>query len=191
MKHTEDQADAFGTWDDITSRLMYHDIMPLMLSGVDTSGRVADFGGANGLLKEWIPQAVSVDYDPSKKPDVVGDISIYAGAYDLVVMRYVLHYMSDTDATKLLRKIARMNSKRLFIIQFANDDLTSKLANSIGERKWFRDSADLFSLLAQDWNIGAWRMVDYEVTAEFYRNRLNHPNPSSHREKVYGIELHQ
>jgi len=168
---------------------MYHDIMELALTGVDTSGRVADYGGANGLLKHWIPHSVSVDYDGSKYPDIVADIMTHVGVYDLIVMRYVLHYMTDAEVLRLLRHIASFHDGRLLIIQFVNDDLISKYANSVGETKYFRDTDDTHSLVSFDWQVQARRFHDYTVDADFYRLRLNHPNPSSHDERIVIYEL--
>lgn len=189
MLHAEDQAKAFGTWDNPTARLMYHDIMELALTGVDTSGRVADYGGANGLLKQWIPHSVSVDYDQSKGPDIAEDIMSHVGDYDLIVMRYVMHYLTDAEVLRLFRHIASFHKGRLLIIQFVNDDLISKYANSVGETKYFRDDADTHSLVSLDWMVQARRFEDYTVDADFYRLRLNHPNPSSHDERIVVYEL--
>ena len=47
-----DQGTNFGTWEDTTSKLLYDDAMPAMLNGVNTEGKVLDYGGANGLLKK-------------------------------------------------------------------------------------------------------------------------------------------
>lgn len=189
MIHKEDQGGAFGTWPDETSRIMYHDIMELALGGVDTTGRVADYGGANGLLKRWIPQALTVDYDASKSPDICEDILAHVGEYDLIVMRYVLHYMNDQTVIGLMRHIASFHNGPVLVIQFVNDDLVSKHANSIGEVKWFRDEQYLRTLLENDWTIASRVAADYRVEADFYRNRLNHPNPSSHDERVVVYEL--
>ncbi len=189
MQHNEDQGSAFGTWDNPTARLMYHDIMELALTGVDTSGRVADYGGANGLLKQFIPHAISVDYDASKGPDIVEDIMSHVGEYDLIVLRYVMHYMTDAEVLRLLCHIASFHTGRLLIIQFVNEDLISKYANSVGETKYFRDGADTHSLVSLDWAVQARRFHNYTVDADFYRLRLNHPNPSSHDEQIVIYEL--
>ena len=189
MQHTEDQGAVFGTWNEPTARLMYHDIMPLALCGVDTSGRVADYGGANGLLREWIPQAVTVDYDETKNPDIVADIAEHVGEYDLVVMRYVLHYMPDVGVRTLFRHLASFHTGRILVIQFCNDDLASKYLNSIGETKWFRRAEDTFRLVNEFWRVVEHKVVDYRVDAEFYRQRLGHPDPSGHRETILILEL--
>lgn len=189
MLHNEDQAEDFGKWGDETSKLMYHDVMPLALLGVDVSGNVADLGGANGLLKEWVPQAITVDYDISKSPDICADILAYRGKHDLLVIRYVLHYMNDQTVIGFMRHIAGYHDGPVLIIQFVNDDLVSKHANSIGEIKWFRDENHLRTLLENDWVVAKRRAVGYVVDADFYRNRLKHPNPSSHDEEIVIYEL--
>jgi len=188
-RHPEDQGEAFGKWPDPTAQLMYSDIMPLALSGVDTSGIVADYGGANGLLKQWIPNAISVDYDPSKKPDVEADILQHRGDYDLIVMRYVLHYLPNESARKLFRHLASFHNGRILIIQFVNDDLAAKERNSVGEVKYFRDELETTGLFIGDWVGLSYKAVDYMVGADFYRWRLNHPNPTPHYERVCIWEL--
>ena len=189
MQHTEDQGAAFGRWPNKTARLMYHDIMPLALNGVDTTGRVADYGGANGLLKEWVPQAVTVDYDVTKGPDICADIRTYVGEYDLIVLRYVLHYMPDEDVRALLKHMASYHKGRLLCIQFANQNLVAKNANSVGETKWFRTPAHTARLVEEHWQPVSRKTVEYEVDAEFYRWRLNHPNPTGHNETLIITEL--
>lgn len=192
MEHTEDMGTSFGTWPDPTARLMYHDVMPFLLSGLDTRGRVADYGGANGLLKEWIPHCITVDYDETKLPDVIADIQTHVGDYDLVTMRYVLHYMPDADVTRLFSHLALFHKGQVFVVQFVNDDLEAKRANSVGEEKWFRGEGHLARLITSGgWRIVSRRAADYEVGADFYRWRLGHPNPTPHKETAvaYVLEL--
>lgn len=189
MHHSEDQGEAFGRWPNVTARLMYHDIMPIALNGIDTSGRVADLGGANGLMKEWIPQAVTVDYDDTKSPDICEDILQHVGDYDLITLRYVLHYMPDDVVRKLLYHIRQYHKGRVLVIQFANDDLAAKQANSVGETKFFRTTIDTMKLLTEYWRVASAKAVDYVVDADFYRERLNHPSPTAHHETVLIMEL--
>lgn len=190
MIHHEDQGQQFGKWPNATAQLMYHDIMPLALSGIDTTGRVADFGGANGLLREWIPQATTVDYDESKQPDICEDICTHRGDYDLVVMRYVLHYMPDPVARKLLDAMAGWLRGNLLIIQFVNADLAIKQHNSVGEIKYFRNEAQLANLLdPRKWTLVSRKAVAYRVDADFYRWRLGHLDPLPHDETVVIYEL--
>lgn len=191
MRHDEDQGVKFGTWPDPTAQLMYHDIMPLALSGIDTAGRVADYGGANGLLKRFIPHAITVDYDETKSPTICDDILRHRGTYDLIVMRYVLHYMNNEDVRRLFRHLGSFHKGRILLIQFVNDDdsLLDKLHNSVGETKWFRGEGELRRLIVGPWQIASRKAVDYRVGADFYRWRLDHPNPCPHDETVVIYEL--
>lgn len=190
MRHNEDQGDAFGRWPNKTARLMYHDIMPLVLSGIDTSGRVADLGGANGLMKEWIPQAVTVDYDETKGPDICEDISKHVGEYDLLVLRYVMHYMPDTQVLALFDHIVSYHNGRVMVIQFVNDDLAAKRHNSVGEIKWFRTTQQTLDLLKPcGLRVASCKSVDYVVEPDFYRERLGHTNPKGHWETILALEL--
>jgi hypothetical protein len=53
-KHFEqDAGQNFGRWADDVSRLMYHDIMPEILTDLDLAKyrQIGDLGGGNGLLK--------------------------------------------------------------------------------------------------------------------------------------------
>lgn len=188
MRHEEDQGIAFGLWDDPTARLMYHDIMPLALSGIDTRGRVADYGGANGLLKQWIPHSISVDYDASKNPDICEDICAHVGDYDLIVMRYVLHYMPDPVVRQLFRHLGMFHNGRVLVVQFVNENLDDKVRNSWGEVKHFRTEAQLKRLLSP-FGIVSRKAVEYRVGADFYRWRLQHPAPFAHDETVVIYEL--
>lgn len=184
-----DQGTQFGTWPDDTSRFMYHDVMPELLAGVNTTGSVCDLGGGNGLLRRWIPQARTVDVDPSKEPDVVCEALEYQGTHDLVVMRYLLHYLDDAQVRALFTRLAQWHAGRVLVVQFVNDDLEAKRANSMNEDvRYFRTEAQLLALL-EPWQVQRRTRVDYQVQAEFYRNRLQHPNPTSHAEAVVSLLL--
>lgn len=190
MLHPEDKGKHFGTWPDSTSQLMYHDIMPTALSGIDTSGRVADFGGGNGLMKQWIPHAISVDYDASKGPDIHADILTHRGEYDLIVMRYVLHYMRDEQVRELFNCIADYHKGRVLVIQFVNNDLASKLYNSVDEVKYFRSEGQLAGMIdPRRWVLLSRKAVAYRVDADFYKWRLDHKAPIAHDETVVIYEL--
>ena len=134
--------------------------------------------------------AVTVDTDASKEPDIVADALNYTGTHDLVVMRYVLHYLPDAQVRHLFAHLASYHTGRVLVVQFVNDDLNAKMANSINEVKTFRTEAHLRSLIAP-WLVIDRKRVEYTVSAEFYRNRLGHPNPSSHDEAVVGLLLTQ
>ena len=77
--YSHDQGEKFGKWSDSVSRLMYETSTPVFLDMVDTSGRVCDMGGGNGLLKPYISNLLTVDHDPAKKPDIVDDIFSFSG----------------------------------------------------------------------------------------------------------------
>jgi hypothetical protein len=104
-------------------------------------------------------------------------------------MRYVMHYMPDDVLRAMLRHVASYHKGRLLIIQFTNADLVSKYANSIGETKWFRTQDDTTTLLQDAWQVVSYNHFDYVVYADFYRQRLGHPNPSSHDERICVYEL--
>jgi len=184
-----DQGTRFGTWGDETSQLMYFGIMPVMLNGVNTTGRVGDLGGGNGLLKRWIPDAITIDQDASKEPDIVDDVITHVGEYDLVVIRYVLHYLTNEQVLQLFANLAANHAGPVLLIQFVNDDLEAKYKNSVNETKYFRREHELKSLIANTHTIKTRKAVEYTVGAEFYRNRLNHPNPTAHQETVVGYLL--
>lgn len=181
---------AFGTWEDETSRLIYRDAMPALLVGTDTSGLTLDLGGGNGLSRQWFANVVTVDSDPDKLPDVVADILTFApnpGIYDRVLLRYVLHYLTDAQVRELMAHLASWHRGELTVIQFVNDDLEAKYGNSVNETKHFRTEGQLLALL-DPW-VPAHRVaVSYEVTADFYRNRLAHPNPTAHAETVVAYD---
>lgn len=183
-----DQGTSFGTWDDVTSKLLYDDAMPALLNGIDTSGVVADYGGGNGLIKKHIPHALTIDIDPTKKPDVVGDVKTYRGKFNLVVMRYLLHYLKDQEVRNLFKHLWTCEIERILIIQFVNEDLKAKNFNSINETKFFRNEKQLMNLLGY-WSIKQIKKLSYVVEKEFYLNRLKHPNPTSHQETLLSIEL--
>jgi hypothetical protein len=184
----------FGTWGDETSQLIYHDAMPALLAGVDRTGLVLDLGGGNGLARQWFPRLHTVDLDREKGPDEVANIATYrpARVYDLVLLRYVAHYFDDTALARLLHRIASWHRGPLLLIQFVNDDLVAKHANSVNETKWFRTEDQLQALLAP-WLPTHRVAVEYDVVPDFYRNRLGHPNPTGHRERVvaYLCEAHR
>lgn len=184
-----DHGSTFGSWDDETSRLIYHDAMPALLVATDTSGLVLDLGGGNGLAREFFPRVVTVDSNPTMGSDIVADAITYVPKrrYDRVLVRYVLHYLDDAQARELFANVARWHGGPLTVIQFVNDDLEAKLANSVNETKHFRTEDQLVALF------GPWKpvhrvAVEYDVTPDFYRNRLGHPNPTGHREKVVAYE---
>lgn len=195
MSTNVDQGTAFGTWTDRTSRLIYHDAMPALLSGVDCTGEVLDLGGANGLSREWFPGAVTVDVDPSKEPDIVANALDYTPdhRYDLVLIRYVLHYLTNRQVTQLFEQVAGYHDGPLVLIQFVNDDLDIKLVNSVNEeRRYFRTEGALRQLVDRaPWKLYRRIGLEYVVDPMFYTHRLGHPTGTAHLERVVSYTLHK
>jgi hypothetical protein len=183
-----DQGSNFGKWDNETARLMYSDVMPALLNGVKTGGSVVDLGGGNGLLKEWIPLAVTVDSDKTKNPDITADILEYEGNHDLVVIRYVLHYLPDVKVKQFFNHLSGYHSGQVLVIQFVNEDIQAKLANSVNEVKYFRTESQLLKLLSP-YRVSSRKKIEYTVSPDFYRQRLGHTNPTAHEEAVVGLLL--
>jgi hypothetical protein len=182
----------FGTWPDPTSRLIYQDAMPALLSGIARTGTTLDLGGGNGLSRQWFDQVHTVDADPGKQPDEVADALTYVPdtSYDRVLLRYVLHYLRDGEVVALLQHVATYHHGPVVLVQFVNDDLDAKYANSVNERKHFRTEDQVIHLLSfAPWRVHQRIAVEYEVHPDFYRHRLGHPNPTGHRERVVAYLL--
>lgn len=186
-----DQGTKFGTWDDPVSRFMYHesavDYVPRM--NIDPEWTVADYGGANGLMKQYLPnRVVTIDSDASKEPDVVANILNHHQHYDAIFCRYVMHYLSDAKV-RWLAKQMRKRSKRAFVVQFTNEwtNRTIKIENSVGEGdKYFRSYNQLVDLLG---DVDRLYRKDYIVTEEFYANRLGLSGAKEHAESLNVFEL--
>ena len=180
----EDQGTAFGTWTDPVSRFMYQESLQEYLSLMKLHGTVVDYGGANGLFKRHVPKAVTVDNDPLKEPDVIDDILTHDSRYDVGFCRFVLHYMTDQQ---VIRFVDDANVGRLYIVQFVNDDLRGKYANSRGEgTKYFRtfdQTTALFGSCEVLWS------QTYTVTKDFYLNRLGIEGAVTHQEKIVLFEV--
>lgn len=195
MTSNLDGGTMFGTWPDRTSRLMYHDAMPALLNGINTSApRVLDLGGANGLLREWFAgEVTTVDLEADHHPDVVADARKYVPtcAQDLVVMRYLLHYLDNVGVLELLRHVAVWHHGTVVLIQFVNDDVALKYEASLGEPpRWYRTHRQLLDLIDRTpWRVQSKVTVGYEVDAEFYRNRLGSNNGLAHSETIVRLEL--
>lgn len=183
-----DQGTRFGTWPDTTSRLLYHDLTPAHLSGLPLDGRVVDLGGGNGLLREYVPQAVTVDSDPTKEPDVVADITTWhpLDRVDLAVCRYVTHYLTDDQLDTMLATVARYSP--LLCLTAITTNPAIKDANPDPAPRYWRDRLTLRDAIAPAWRVRTWRGFDVEVGADFYRNRLGVEHPG-HREHLTTYHL--
>lgn len=179
--YKEDKGLNFGKWNDNISKLIYYDSIKEILLKIDTSGKVADYGGANGILKQFIPDIITIDIDPTKKPDILENILCHRGNYDLIIIRFVLHYLSDYEVLKLFDNIEKHHNGKILVVQFTNEDLKSKYRNSINELKYFRTKNQLQNLLPNFKNIYS---IKYKCTKEFYKNRLGIDNAIKHKEQI-------
>ena len=177
--YNEDDGLSFGTWDDEVSKFLYYDSTRDILKNINIPEHVADYGGANGLLKQFIPNAITIDKDPTKDPDIIDDILTHSESYGLVVLRYVLHYLNDYEVIKLFNNI---KSKNILVIQFVNDDLISKYYNSVNEHKYFRTTDQLEALLPK--HSEPIYQKSYKLGQEFYQNRLGNGHYRTHMETL-------
>ncbi len=177
--YKEDKGESFGTWNDEVSKFLYYDSTKEILSKIKIPSLVADFGGANGLMKQFIPNCITIDKDKSKKPDVIADILNHSKRYELVILRYVLHYLNDYEVIMLFKNL---NALKTLIIQFENNDLKSKYNNSINEFKYFRTEEQLKALLPK--NIKTIYEKEYKLGNEFYTNRLGEGIYKTHKETL-------
>lgn len=182
MQKTDLKTDAgelFGLWGDNVSEFIYTKSFDEILNLVDLpSGKIADYGGGNGILKKFIPDLITVDLDVDKTPDIVDNILTHSGEYDFVISRYVMHYLNDYEVLKFFKNI----EKPCLIVQFCNNDLKNKYETSVNEFKYFRTESQLEALLP----IGSKKVYSksYTVTPEFYLNRLNLTTDITHEETL-------
>jgi len=169
----------FGMWEDETSDYLYRRSIRQILDQIHVPSSVGDYGGGNGLIKQYIPHAVTIDKDKEKQPDVLQNILEHEGFYDLGILRYVLHYLNDYEVMELFSK---MNCLKVLVIQFTNQDLHVKYHNSKNEFKYFRTKEQLEALLP----VKAKHIFsgEYRCTNEFYKNRLQLDNSISHLEQL-------
>ena len=171
----------FGKWNDQTSKFIYYDSIQEILKLIDIPNKIADFGGANGILKEFIPNIITIDIDPSKNPDIIDNILTHKGDYDLIIIRFVLHYLNDYELLSLFENIESFHKGKILLIQFTNDNLKSKYKNSKNEFKYFRSKDQLNRLLPPFKELYS---KSYICDQEFYFNRLGIKNAESHEETI-------
>lgn len=180
--YKEDQGNDFGKWDDPVSWFLYHYSIKKILDKISIPENVADYGGANGILKDHIPGIISIDIDPSKNPDIEADILKYKGDHELIIIRFVLHYLNDYEVIKLFDHINSYHKGEILIIQFCNNDLRSKYYNSRNEFKYFRTEDQMEKLLPEGFKKIFSKMIG--ITPEFYQNRLNISDTIPHIENI-------
>ena len=182
--YKEDKGINFGKWEDATSKFLYKTSTEEILSKIKIPKLVADYGGANGNMKKFIPNSISIDIDETKNPDILDNILEHKLSYDLVILRYVLHYLNDYQVIELFETI---NAKNILIIQFTNEDLKLKYFNSKNEFKYFRTKKQLESLLPS--RIKNIYSKEFICTKEFYKNRLGIENSILHSENLQAYYL--
>jgi hypothetical protein len=185
-----DQGTDFGIWTDSVSRFMYNTSSRAFFGVIDFehNEKVGDYGGANSLLKNILPNWInytSIDMDESKKPDIVDDIITHKGNYDTVILRYVIHYLNDSQVIELFKNI---KANRILVQQFFNKDTILKSKFDPMGYRFFRNRQEFNNLIGfAGKDIGK---IEYDVTDEFYSNRFNLPcKPVKHKETVEFFEI--
>lgn len=194
-----DQGKEFGTWGDRVSKLMYNESNSLF-SGIEFEGkRVADFGGGNGLFGKamGISDYIVVDIDSNKKDTehfINDSILTHKGEYDIIVIRYVLHYLSDDEVRTLITNIKSFHKGILAILQFTNEgedmvkkkEVSASFEQPTDGRKYFRTLSELNNLLSPiQGDLIARKAVSFDITEEFYNNRFGlNITEVSHKEQL-------
>lgn len=201
--YKNDRGTNFGSGDDPISNLIYRDSAKTFLQNVSIAGkRIADYGGANAILRRFLGDADAytvVDTDKTKQTGddfICDDITTHRGQYDLVICRYVLHYLTDEQIRQMFAQIKTNGTAQILLIQFVNQGLDLKIKREISaqfetgeERKIFRNCRQLFDLL-DGFHIENVDKVDYLATSDFYRNRFGtSERVTPHQETIYSILL--
>jgi hypothetical protein len=211
MENLEDQLNIdknFGNWTDKVSKFMYEGHFDRIFNdprfNLARFSRIEDFGGANGKLKTFFgDKLATIDIDETNDPDFLGNIINY-NAYaefrwrgeirlfkvesDLIIIRYVLHYLTDKEIKKMFQNIKSYHRGHILIVQFTNEgeDMNIKRQNSINETKYFRTAEEL-SVLINGFEVVARDTENFTVTSEFYRNRLQNFEALPHQEQIQSI----
>jgi hypothetical protein len=200
----------FGNWTDDVSRFMYERHFDRIFNDkrfdLARFNRIEDFGGANGKLKAFFGNKLStIDIDETNNPDFLGNVVNYNGyasfgwrgerryfkvESDLIIIRYVLHYLTDDEIKRMFQNIKSNHKGHILIVQFTNEgeDMEIKKQNSINEIKYFRTAQELSSLISS-FEIVAADTESFTVTKEFYRNRLQNYEALPHQEQIQTILL--
>jgi SAM-dependent methyltransferase len=87
-----------------------------------TEGRVLNIGSGIETYRRYFPNQVSVDIDPAKKPDIVGDVHhlpIADESFDMVVCTTVLEHVQDPkQAVAEMRRVLKTGGTLLLTIPF-------------------------------------------------------------------------
>jgi hypothetical protein len=198
----------FGNWTDPVSKFMYLDHFSRIYKDeryrLARYRRIEDLGGANGKLKTFFGSSLTtVDIDETNNPDFLGNIINYNGftefrwrgerrqikiESDLIIIRYVLHYLTDDEIRKMFQNLKLHHKGDILIVQFTNEgeDMNIKKQNSINEIKYFRTEDELTSLISE-FEVIATDTESFTVTSEFYRNRLQNYKALPHQEQIQTI----
>lgn len=181
-----DDSETFGKGKDATSRLLYAHSLSLAVDRLPQlkRGVIYDLGGGNGLSRKHFPNddVVTIDSSPAMKPDIVADIRDHdvPDNASLVLLRFVLHYLTDVDVGRLLDRIKAL----VLLIQFTNDDIEAKTMQTAGieDHRYFRTWDETTTLLGG----GFERLyrIEYTVTPEFYMARTGRTGMSKHDETL-------
>lgn len=192
----------FGSGDDPVSELMYRTSVPTLLKNVVVKGKqIADYGGGNGIVGSFLAadSYTVIDTDKSKQGAenfICDDITTHRGYYDLIICRYVLHYLTDKQIRRMFAQIIQNGTPEILLVQFVNQGFDLKVKREISaqyetgqEKKIFRNCRQLFDLL-DDFHIENVDKIEYLVTSDFYRNRFGiKERTPPHEEAIYGILL--
>lgn len=188
MQFKEDNGSNFGKWNDNVSNILYNTANKIIASQILKNDVVADYGGANSLLKNDVQckEYFCIDIDNTKKQIdnfINEDIITHKGSYDKVIIKLVMHYLTDKQIKEMLKNIT---AKEIIICQFINskeDILVKKKISNLSKEseKFFRNKEELLSIIGECDTLAE---IDYVCDREFYLNRLGLDTNLSHKETL-------
>lgn len=188
MQFNEDNGSNFGKWNDNVSNILYNTANKIIASQILKNDVVADYGGANSLLKNDIQckEYFCIDIDNTKKQVdnfINEDIITHKGIYDKVIIKLVMHYLTDKQIKEMLKNIT---AKEIIICQFINnkeDILVKKKISNLSKEneKFFRNKEELSSIIGE---CDILAEIDYICDKQFYLNRLELDTNLSHKETL-------
>lgn len=188
MQFKEDSGSNFGKWSDNVSNILYNTANKIIASKILKNDVVADYGGANSLFKNDVQckEYFCIDIDDTKKQIdnfINEDIITHKGSYDKVIIKLVMHYLTDRQIKEMLENII---AKEVIICQFVNskeDILVKKKISNLSKEseKFFRNKKELLSIIGK---CDILAEIDYICDREFYLNRLKLDTNLSHKETL-------
>jgi hypothetical protein len=171
----------FAKWEDNISQMMYHSIISLMFAGEATEGlKIGDFGGANGILRKYLcdNEYVTIDKSQDNNPDICDNILTHTGSYDLIICRYVIHYLNDNEVTLFFQHLRQTyKGKTLLLVNFFNNGKDLKKKKKVAsyqeeeKTKVFRNF-NQFKALIKPSRCQVKAKVQLKINKDFYKNRL-------------------